>query len=210
MTPLRTSGSGGLRRKGWKRAGSSKVSPKGRRERRHRLAHRWFGLLLRHHRHDPQLEHRAVATTVIRSPAHPASVMGDSCRQVSWLAAKKRITPAFPPIDPAVALGSDARRLQLRGQPRFCDRTIAHRVPFSPLRPNWDRNETVTPAQSKQCATVLSIAYVDGGYFQLARWRTGNAPSHYFTASLTIPSSSASMAASASLEAAFPRGRGRR
>jgi len=31
----------------------------------------------------------------------------------------KRITPAFPPIGSAVALGSDARRLQLRGQPRF-------------------------------------------------------------------------------------------
>src|SRR5262245_52830159 len=30
-----------------------------------------------------------------------------------------RITPAFPPIGSAVALGSDARRLQLRGQPRL-------------------------------------------------------------------------------------------
>jgi len=50
-------------------------------------------LHLRHHRHDPQLEHRAVATTVIRSPARPASVMGDSCRQVSWLAAPSASLP---------------------------------------------------------------------------------------------------------------------
>ena len=58
-----------------------------------------------------------VATTVVRSLARPVQVMGDSCRQVSWLAAQAR-HPAFPPDLPAVAYGGGARRSQLRGQPR--------------------------------------------------------------------------------------------
>src|SRR5262245_66555034 len=64
-------------------------------------------------------EHRAVATTVIRSPTRPAPVMGDSCRQVSWLAAPSASLPPSRRLSPAVALGCDARRLQLRGQPRI-------------------------------------------------------------------------------------------
>jgi hypothetical protein len=67
-----------------------------------------------HHRRDSNSRHtRVVATTVVRSPARPAREMGDTCRQVSWLAALAmpgfpgmlRIASAFPPL-PAVASGA--------------------------------------------------------------------------------------------------------
>ena len=121
-----------------------------------------------------------------------------------------RIAPAFPPNGPAVALGATLAAYSCGGSRGF-EARASHRVPFSPLRSNWDRNETVTRARSKQRAAVLSIAYVNGKYFQLARWRNGNAGiAGYFTASLTMPSSSVSMAASAFCEAASPLSSGRR
>lgn len=60
--------------------------------------------------------------------------MGDSCRQVSWLAART-LHPAFPARVPGpVADVDEARRLQLRGQPRIKALAALHRVPFSPVR----------------------------------------------------------------------------
>jgi hypothetical protein len=38
----------------------------------------------------PTHDTRVVATTVVRSSARPAPTMGDTCRQVSWLAARAR------------------------------------------------------------------------------------------------------------------------
>jgi hypothetical protein len=69
--------------------------------------------------------HRVVATTVVRSPARPARVMGDAYRQVSWLAALTRHVahrlrlPARVHKVPGSGFWGDARRLQLRGQPRL-------------------------------------------------------------------------------------------
>ena len=65
----------------------------------------------------------SVATTGVRSSARPAQRMGDVCRQVSWLAAQT-LPPAFPTLAKlaaSVASQVEARRLQLRGQPRNCD-----------------------------------------------------------------------------------------
>jgi len=60
--------------------------------------------------------------------------MGDSCRQVSWLAART-LRPAFPArIARPVAYVDETRRLQLRGQPRIEALAAFHRVPFSPVR----------------------------------------------------------------------------
>jgi hypothetical protein len=64
--------------------------------------------------------------------AHPGRVKDDRDGQVSWLTGQRHVRAAFPDIRPdqgafsPVANGARARRLQLRGQPRF--RT---RVPFS-------------------------------------------------------------------------------
>lgn len=94
----------------------------------------------------------AVATTVVRSPARPARQMGDPCRQVSWLAARS-LLPGLPDERrraPSVASLGEARRLQLRGQPRLRagrDRspTALHRVPFSPAirSDGWNRHDGV-------------------------------------------------------------------
>src|SRR5687767_5170290 len=51
------------------------------------------------------MTHRVVATTVVRSPARPARVMGDTCRQVSWLAALAHRL-RLPAEMPAVASGA--------------------------------------------------------------------------------------------------------
>src|SRR5262245_42287009 len=92
MTPLQTRGAG-VAAVGY----ASKIAASSF---EHRCLHRchwltagWLRLPRRRHRHDPQLEHRAVATAVIRSPARPVPVMGDSCRQVSWLAAQSASLP---------------------------------------------------------------------------------------------------------------------
>src|SRR5690606_12715913 len=50
-------------------------------------------------------------------PAHPGPEKDDSPWQVSWLGGSSPLS-AFPPVK-AVANKKEARRLQLRGQPRF-------------------------------------------------------------------------------------------
>lgn len=82
----------------------------------------------------------SVATTGVRSFARPAREMGDMRRQVSWLTART-LPSAFPVSDlerpGPVAHVAEARRLQLRGQPRnyacpFCNSVARTGFPFSP------------------------------------------------------------------------------
>lgn len=82
----------------------------------------------------------SVATTGVRSSARPVREMGDMRRQVSWLTART-LPSAFPVLDlersGPVAHVAEARRLQLRGQPRNCaclsfNKPARTGFPFSP------------------------------------------------------------------------------
>jgi hypothetical protein len=155
----------------------------------------------------PQLQHRAVATAVIRSPARPARVMGDSCRQVSWLAAPCASLPPSRRL-PAVAFGATLAAYSCGGSRGF-EAEASHRVPFSPLRSKWARNETVTLGnRSNAGARCQCITGID--YTLPLRHGARATVTDYLTASLTMPSSRVSMARSAAEEAASPAGVGRR
>ena len=117
MTPLRTKGAEGCGGFGWEQRAAAKAGPTPPRA--------------------PPTKTLQAAIAPETSPARPstrtqsrrhygdpfagAPRVGDGRLVPAGLLARsfRRIAPAFPPIGSAVALGCDARRLQLRGQPRL-------------------------------------------------------------------------------------------
>src|SRR6187200_2061692 len=69
-------------------------------------------------------------------------MMGDSCRQVSWLAAPARRSRLPAPMVEGSGIWGDARRLQLRGQPRIGEETSLTAFPFHlpPPEKGYDRD----------------------------------------------------------------------
>ena len=128
-----------------------------------------------HDRHDTSLEHTSnVATTVVRSPARPVQVMGDWCRQVSWLAAQAHRL-RLPAGCPAVASGATLAAYSCGGS-HGVEAQTSHRVPFSPAKPRRrDRTRTVTQARAKQTArTVVNRLHTSRRRFAFACCRAGN------------------------------------
>src|SRR6476660_2288152 len=88
-----------------------------------------------HDRHDPTLEQRAVATTGVRSAARHAQMMGDWCRQVSWLTAHAHRL-RLPAGCPAVALGATLAAYSCGGSRGMEEENPRTAFPFHPPRPN--------------------------------------------------------------------------
>ena len=109
----------------------------------------------------PRTNTRVVATTVVRSPARPARVMGDSCRQVSWLAAHARRF-RLPAGCPAVAFGATLAAYSCGGSRGF-EGSTSHRVPFSPAeastwRPGGNRHAgEIEAKRSARLSTAASV-----------------------------------------------------
>src|SRR5712672_141644 len=76
---------------------------------------------------------RAVATTGVRSAARPAQMMGDWCRQVSWLTAHAHRL-RLPADLPAVALGATLAAYSCGGSRGFEDEPRTA-FPFHPPQP---------------------------------------------------------------------------
>jgi hypothetical protein len=73
---------------------------------------------------------RAVATTGVRSAARPAQMMGDRCRQVSWLAAHAHRL-RLPAGCPAVALGATLAAYSCGGSRGVEEKPLAPRSLFT-------------------------------------------------------------------------------
>ena len=103
----------------------------------------------------PNSQLRIVATTVVRSPARPAREMGDSCRQVSWLAARARRL-RLPAGCPAVALGATLAAYSCGGSRGFeAGLDLAPRSLFTAAA-RTSRDETVTREHRSKRGVRLS------------------------------------------------------
>ena len=99
----------------------------------------------------PTHDTRAVATTVVRSSARPAPTMGDTCRQVSWLAARARRLH-LPAGCRQWLLGRRSPLTVAGAAAALRPDETSHRVPFSlaatPFGPRLDRHAAGIEASS--------------------------------------------------------------
>ncbi len=100
---------------------------------------------------------RAVATTGVRSAARPAQMMGDWCRQVSWLTAHAHRL-RLPAGCPAVALGATLAAYSCGGSRGMEEENPRTAFPFHPPRPNRSHGRTVTHPHRSKAAAELSTA----------------------------------------------------
>ena len=97
----------------------------------------------------PLARTRAVATTGVRSTARPAQMMGDWCRQVSWLTAHAHRL-RLPVGCPAVALGATLAAYSCGGSRGFEDVTPRTAFPFHPPQPEREPRQDRHAPASKQ------------------------------------------------------------
>ena len=82
-------------------------------------------------------------------------MMGDSCRQVSWLAAQARRSRLPAPGVKGSGIWGDARRLQLRGQPRLGEETSLTAFPFHLPPPEKGCDRDRHASTTKQATPTL-------------------------------------------------------
>jgi len=95
---------------------------------------------------------RAVATTGVRSTARPAQMMGDWCRQVSWLTAHARRL-RLPAGCPAVALGATLAAYSCGGSRGFEDKPRTA-FPFHPPQLEQEPRQDRHAHPSKQSGSL--------------------------------------------------------
>src|ERR1700681_3730488 len=95
---------------------------------------------------------RAVATTGVRSTARPAQMMGDWCRQVSWLTAHAHRL-RLPADLPAVALGAMLAAYSCGGSRGFGGTNPRTAFPFHSPQPEQEPRQDRHAPASKQSAS---------------------------------------------------------
>ena len=112
----------------------------------------------------PLARTRAVATTGVRSAARPAQMMGDWCRQVSWLTAHAHRL-RLPADCPAVALGATLAAYSCGGSHGFEEETPRTAFPFHPLEPQQEPQRDRHAATPKQSAAWAVNSSVVGPFY---------------------------------------------